>query len=688
MIILKVENLYQKEEGKKVLISGNAAFSRGIYEAGAGFAANYPGTPVSEIGDYLKFLSETSDKFTFDYALNEKVAFESCIGASWAGIRSAVMFKHLGLNVAADPLHTFPYSGTNGGMVIICGGDPSILSSTNAQDNRLFSLHTKIPILEPSTIQECKDFTKKAFKLSEQFSIPIYIHVTPRLTHGYGIVNFDRVKSPKKSGNFERKPERYINTLRRALKNQEKYFQKIDDLSKNERIHKLFSKIRDLRSEKPVNSSRNNKNDNKISIITSGISYSYTIQACQKLDVQVPILKLGIIYPLNIELIINFIKDHSIEKLLIVEELEPFIERMVKERLYDSRLERKPEIHGKDLLPKIGELNTELVLEYLSNFIPPKRTPLFQEINSKNKALKEIFPSLPIRQPTFCSGCQYRPVFYILKKVVKELEKEKAIEFIFSGDIGCYTLAEAYPYELIDWVICMGAGIGIPNGMGQVLGQNQKLIAFIGDSTFFHTGIQPFLNAIKNNIDLTIIIFNNYFTAMTGHQEFIGTPKEYVKHYGDKSSVDEVQIDLISFLKGIEIPELIITGAYNLEKLERIFLKTLMKEGIKVIVIQEECALEKEKRLREKSKKSNKGIQTNIYYSILDSCVKCNECIEYLGCPAINTKPKEGQSNPSGEEMIYYIDEMKCSSKICPGLCQNVCKNNAIVKSIIKKTQE
>jgi indolepyruvate ferredoxin oxidoreductase alpha subunit len=684
---LKVKNLFQKEEGKKVLISGNAAFSRGIYEAGAGFAANYPGTPVSEIGDYLKFLSETSDKFTFDYALNEKVAFESCIGASWAGIRSAVMFKHLGLNVAADPLHTFPYSGTNGGMVIICGGDPSILSSTNAQDNRLFSFHTKIPILEPSTVQECKDFTKEAFFLSEQFKIPIYIHVTPRLTHGYAMVNFGEIKFPKKSGQFKRKPERYINTLGRALNNQEKYFQKIEEMSNNEKIHKQFSKVRDLRFEKPANSSKNDKNNNKIGIITSGISYSYTIQACQKLDVQVPILKLGIIYPLNLELIVDFIRDHSIEKLLIVEELEPFIERMVKERLYDSKLTKVPEIHGKDMLPAIEELNTELVLEYISNFIPPKRTPLFQEISNKNKALREILPSLPIRQPTFCSGCQYRPVFYSLKNVVKNLEKENAIEFIFSGDIGCYTLAEAYPYELIDWVICMGAGIGIPNGMAQVLGQNQKLIAFIGDSTFFHTGIQPFLNAIKNNIDLTIIIFNNYFTAMTGHQEFIGTPKEYVKHYGDKSRVDEVQIDLISFIKGIEIPELIITGAYNLEKLERIFSKTLMKSGTKVIVIQEECALEKEKRIK------NEGVRTkesekNIYYTILDSCVKCNECIEYLGCPAINVKYNKHQSKKNQEDLLYYIDELKCSSKVCPGLCQSVCKNNAIVKSIIKKPKE
>ena len=173
---MKLPELFQDAPGKKVLMSGNEAFARGIYEAGVKFAANYPGTPLSEVGDSLNYLSETSEEFTFDYSLNEKVALESCIGASWAGIRSIVMFKHLGLNVAADPLHSFPYSGVNGGMLILCGGDPGILSSTNAQDNRLYSLHTKIPIIEPATVQECKDFIKEGLRISELYKIPIYIN--------------------------------------------------------------------------------------------------------------------------------------------------------------------------------------------------------------------------------------------------------------------------------------------------------------------------------------------------------------------------------------------------------------------------------------------------------------------------------------------------------------------------------
>ena len=182
---MELSELFEDSPGKRVLMSGNEAFARGIFESGVRFAANYPGTPLSEVGDYLKFLSETSEDFTFDYSLNEKVALESCIGASWSGVRTVAMFKHLGLNVASDPLHTFPYSGTNGGMLILCGGDPGILSSTNAQDNRLFSLHTKIPMIEPGTIQECKDLIKKGLQISEKYNVPIYLHVTTRLCHSH-----------------------------------------------------------------------------------------------------------------------------------------------------------------------------------------------------------------------------------------------------------------------------------------------------------------------------------------------------------------------------------------------------------------------------------------------------------------------------------------------------------------------
>ncbi|MEJ2277947.1 MAG: hypothetical protein P8Y70_09395 [Candidatus Lokiarchaeota archaeon] len=201
---MKIPKIFEDKPRENVLFSGNEAFARGIFEAGVRFSANYPGTPLSEVGDILKYYSETSDNFTFDYSLNEKVALESCIGASWANQRSVVMFKHLGLNVAADPLHTFPYSGINGGMLILCGGDPGIESSTNAQDNRLFSYHTKIPIIEPGTVQECKDFIKKGLKLSEEYKIPIYLHVTARLCHGYGLVKLDQIKYPKEQKKIKR----------------------------------------------------------------------------------------------------------------------------------------------------------------------------------------------------------------------------------------------------------------------------------------------------------------------------------------------------------------------------------------------------------------------------------------------------------------------------------------------------
>lgn len=671
---MNTSELFEESKGKKVLMSGNEAFARGIYEAGVRFTANYPGTPLSEVGDYLKVLSDTSVDFTFDYALNEKVALESCIGASWAGVRTVVMFKHLGLNVAADPLHTFPYSGVNGGMVILCGGDPGILSSTNAQDNRLYSLHTKIPIIEPSTVQECKDFIKEALRVSELMNIPIYVHVTTRLCHSHGMVTLGEREQPKKTGYFKKDPDRYVNTLNRALTNQKKYFNIISQVAKNKKIFHLLSQVKVWDNKNP---------QSNIGIITSGICYSYVLQACHKLNIHPPILKLGLIFPINREQICYFANDHNLDNLLIVEELEPFIETFSK-RVFCNYCDAKRdlEVHGKDFLPTTGELNTDIVMNFFAKFFEVENQYLLNEFDKKREALSEILPDLPRRQPTFCPGCQYRTVFYALKNTTQKLADEKGLEFIYSGDIGCYTLSEAYPYELLDWVVCMGAGVGIPNGMAQVLEENQKLIAYIGDSTFFHTGIQPLLNALKNNIDVTILIFNNYWTAMTGHQEIIATPASLVKSYGDKSTIQQTSIDLIAFIKSLGIPNLEVVDAYNIEKLEKLFHKMLPKKGVKVIVINEECALEKERRIRKEKKQTSRSKKQEVYYTISDSCVKCNECIEYFGCPAINAKfiKDKGEGD---QELRYYIDETVCTPDVCPGVCRDVCKNHMIFKTMI-----
>ena len=673
---MKLSELFQDSPGKTALLSGNEAFARGIFESGVRFAANYPGTPLSEVGDYLKYLSETSEDFTFDYSLNEKVALESCLGASWAGVRSVVMFKHLGLNVAADPLHTFPYSGVNGGMLILCGGDPGILSSTNAQDNRLYSLHTKIPIIEPATIQECKDFIKEGLRFSELYQIPVYINVTTRLCHSYGIITFGNIKSPPKKGFFKKEPTRYINTLNKALTNQKNYFNKISQIAVNKKLFYLFNQIKTTQEKKKEKSTTNKH----IGIITSGICYSYVIQACRKLNINPPILKLGLVFPIHRGEICEFANKYNIKILLVIEELEPFIETLSK-RVFCNYCDalRDLEIHGKDFIPNIGELGTDIVIRFLANYFDIENKNLLNEIDKKEEIISKIIPSLPIREPTFCAGCQYRPVFYTLKKVIDEISEEMNVEYLFSGDIGCYTLAEAYPFQMIDWVICMGAGIGIANGMANVIDpEKQKIIAFIGDSTFFHTGIQPLLNAIKNNIDITIIIFNNYWTSMTGQQEFIATPREYITHFGSKSNIDQKGINLVDFVKSLNIEKLAITEAYNLEKLERIFSNNLRESGTKVIIINEECALEKKRRQKKTANNPVESKSTEVYYKILDTCVKCNECIEILGCPAINAEYSDKEEN-----LNYYIDEAKCVPEICPGICKSVCRNFSIKKTTI-----
>ncbi len=677
MLLTEISKLFKDEPGKKILMSGNEAFARGIFEAGVKFSANYPGTPLSEVGDLLKYLSETDQSFTFDYALNEKIALESCIGVSWAGLRSVAMFKHVGLNVAADPLHTFPYSGTNGGMLIICGGDPGILSSTNAQDNRFYSLHTKIPIIEPSTVQECKTFVIEGLKLSEVYQIPIYIHVTTRLCHSQGIVEYGSIEKHDKMGRFEKNPTRYVNTLWKAKTNQQEYYKKISQLAIKRDLFETFNSIKWSNSK------------NSIGVVSSGICYSYVVEACHALEIQPPILKLGLIYPINRAQLIEFAQKFHLETILVVEELEPFLELCVKEAFWKfSGNIKNINIHGKDFLPKTGELGTEQVIRFLANHFNHVNKEILSNIERKESALVEIIPSLPIREPTFCPGCQYRPVFYQLKKVVTELGKTKGWEFIYSGDIGCYTLSEAYPYQMLDWVVCMGAGIGIAQGMVHAINpEKQKLIAFIGDGTFFHSGIQPLLNALKNDLDITILLFNNDWTAMTGHQEHLATPRDAIKHFGTKSSVDKIGVDLISILENLGIKNLVITDAYDLHKLERIFSNTLQKKGIKVIIIKEECTLEKYRRLKRQPKgKKEQDIET--YYTLSESCVKCNECIDVLGCPAINAKQVRKDSDDNDfdifeTETIYYIDEARCVPEICPGVCKMSCPNNMIRKTTI-----
>lgn len=685
---MKLSELFQDSPGKKALMSGNEAFTRGIFEAGVRFAANYPGTPLSEVGDCLNYLAGISEDFSFDYSVNEKVALESCIGASWAGVRSVVMFKHMGLNVAADPLHTFPYSGVNGGLLILCGGDPSILSSTNAQDNRMYSLHTKVPIIEPATVQECKDFIKNGLRFSEVYKVPVYVHVTSRLCHSSGVVTLGEVQKPMVKGSFKKDPDRYINTLQRALTNQKKYFKTIAQIAQDKKFFHLFNNVKTTEGDIADLEQQNQG----IGILTSGSCYGYVIQACHKLQINPVILKLGLVFPINRQELCEFANKYNLKKMLVVEELEPFLETFSK-RVFCNFCDSKQdlEIHGKDSLPNVGELNTDLVIKFFLKHFKIKNKILIEEIERKEQALKEIIPPLPIREPTFCPGCQYRPVFYALKKAVEIFKQKTGIETIFAQDIGCYTLAEAYPYKMIDWVVCMGAGIGIANGMVHVLDpKKQKIIAFIGDSTFFHCGIQPLLNAIKNDIDITIIIFNNYWTAMTGHQPHIATPRELLEHYGTKSKSDVKGINLIKFIENLGLMDLIITEAYNIEKLERIFQEIFNKEGPKVIVINEECALEKKRRAQSETKSDGLNKRTEIYYTISDSCVKCNECIEFLGCPAINainidvdeSKKKDIEPNLN-KNLIYYVDDAQCIPNICPGVCKAVCKNNMIKKTII-----
>lgn len=718
-------NNIQKES--KLLVSGNEALTRGLIEGGIGFAATYPGTPVSEVGDFLYEWSKLDDprskQFIFDYAINEIIALEEAIGASWSGVRSTAIFKHLGMNVASDALHPIMYSGIGGengaGMLIICGGDPQSSSSTNAEDVRLYSKHTKIPILFPSSPEELRRFTKIGFELSEAIDLPIMIYTTPKLNFETGIINLDPLKPLKikpqkdtrskgeknehKIPRFERDMNRYVNAIHFAIHNQKKLLSKIKfledfefsnmnlqkvDFKKNlqDKLVEIFGTL-----EQTINLKKKEKNHSKISIISGGLPFSLTMEVLSSLGLeeQIPILKINMLYPLNKQKILNFVKKFDPEKIIIIEELEPFIEESVKNILYDRGI--LIPIIGKSEFPQYGELTTDIIKEKLIKLIGIKPDESFHAfINQFN----EFQIKIPIREPTFCPGCSHRNVFYALRKVADKLKKKKNIDVVFGGDIGCYTMGMSAPYSAMDWLISMGAGIGIANGVGRVFehfhNNQQRIVALIGDSTFFHSGIQGLLNILKQNLNVTVIILNNYYVAMTGHQPTFTTINR-----GDQLDPNIgfqfKQLSLTKFVENLTETDVTQVHGYQIPMMKKIFEDIIGKDPLEnmdekkkgkysntnIIVVNSECALMTKKRASKNWEKPRGILRGPEYYvQISDYCPKCNECFIKLGCTAIKyLKDKDNEGS-------YVIDESSCLREYC-NACIDVCENNCIKKTVI-----
>ncbi len=529
---------------KKEILLGNEAIVQGALEAGVDFVSAYPGTPSSEIGDIFGKIAEKHGIY-FEFSTNEKVALEAAIGASFSGLKCLVSMKHFGVNVAVEALNPFAYTGAKGATVILVADDPSCWSSGQSEQNtRAYAYLSHVPVLEPSDAQEAKDFIKEAFEISERFKIPVIVRTTTRVAHQRMPVEIGRVasKKPAKKGKFVKDFNQFVTMPPRVLEMKEELLDKM-------------KKIQEMAEKSKLNFSESSGNG-KIGIITSGISYLHVKEAMKRIGLEAPVLKIGFFYPLPAKKIKDFVK--SLDKVLIVEELEPFLEKEVK--IIAKNL--KVEVTGKDLLPVTGELSPEKAEKALAEFSGKKYS------SPKEKKL-----DLPIRFPRLCPGCPYWLVFSAVKKSAPK-------GAIYGGDIGCYMLAGFPPHNLQDYLLCMGSSVGIGHGIGK--STNQKVIAFIGDSTFFHAGIPALVNSVFNKSDPLIIVMDNRITAMTGHQPNPGMGKT-----GMGEATEEIEIEKVAKACGVKNTRTI--DPSQIEELQKTIKNFAKKKTASVIVVKRPC---------------------------------------------------------------------------------------------------
>ncbi len=605
------------EKGTKMVLLGNEAIARGALEAGMYMSASYPGTPSSEIGDTLSKIAKEAG-IHFEYSVNEKVAMETVAAAASSGVRSMTQMKHVGLNVASDAFMTAVYTGVRAGLVVVTADDPSMHSSQNEQDNRIYSKISGVPMLEPCNPQEAKEMTKKAFDISEELELPVLLRTTTRISHVRGVVEFDDRKEPKKDGHFDKDPFRFV-TIPAVARKQ----------------HAIL-----LEKEKKATEMANNSEFNritgsgKIGFLTSGAAFNYLMEEVEDLGIDYKILKLGFTHPFPSGLFKEFIKD--IEMLIVVEELEPYLE----EYAYVHSKMHRPEmpIYGKYTghFPRLYEYNPDVVRKGLCSVLGMEygeRKPEYENVE------------LPNRPPALCPGCPHRATYYAARKVfMKNPDK-----VVYPTDIGCYTLGIQPPYELADYLLCMGSSIGSSSGFAEVT--DQLPVAFIGDSTFFHSGIPALINAIYNRKKIIYVILDNSTTAMTGHQPNPGMGRDGM---GDIAPV----ISIENVVKGCGVEWLRTIDSYDLDGMEKAFREAAEYDGVAVLISKHPCAL-----LEAAQKKREGTFYT--YHINQDKCIHCHVCSKHLACPAIYIT----------EDGLDMIDEKQCTG--C-GVCTDVCPVKAI----------
>lgn len=612
-----MHKLLEDSPGKEMLLLGNEAIARGAIEAGIGLASCYPGTPSSEIPDTFFTLFQEAG-FYFEYSTNEKVALEVAAGAAVSGIRSIVTMKHVGMNVASDALMTMAYLGVNAGMVVINADDPFLFSSQNEQDNRYYARLSGLPMIEPVNAQEMKDMTIAAFDISEQLKLPVILRTTTRLNHLRGAVKFGPKREMKPKGFFKKDPFHYV---------------AIPAVSRN--LHKILLEKYDKAWELSENSEYNQIIGNGTwGIVTNGVSMNYVQDAVKDLGIgeKVTTLRLGFSHPMPERMIETFLR--NVESVLVVEELEPVMENEIRSIAQSKGIGIPIKGKGDGLFTRLYEYDPGIVRKTIASYFGVSDTsPVMVDMSE--------IPELPGRPPNLCAGCPHRAMYYAIKQVYGP-------DAIYPSDIGCYTLGVLPPLSMADIVICMGGSVG--SSCGLAAATDQKIVAFIGDSTFFHAGIPGLVNAVHNNHNFTLVILDNGTTAMTGHQPHPGVDTAPM-------GVDTKTLSIESLVRGLGVEHVEVVNPLQVKKAIAAAEAAKEFEGISVIISKELCPLFA--RAIKKAKKARP------FYVNQDKCKKHMDCINLLACPAMYIE--------KGQTMI--------NESLCIGctVCAQICPENAIM---------
>ncbi len=611
---MNIKEILTSDENEQLFLLGNEATVRGALEAGVGLASTYPGTPSSEIGDVFSRIAADAGMY-FEFSTNEKVALEVAAAAAASEVRSFTFMKHVGLNVASDSLMSVAYTGVEGGMVILSADDPSMFSSQNEQDNRHYARLANIPMVEPSNPQEIMELMKYSYQLSEKFKLPVLMRTTTRVSHMRGVVKTGILGEKKKKGFFKRDPKRFVPVPSTAMV-----------------MHKILvekmEKLKNVTNNSPFNKEFDRKG--KVGVITSGGAFNYVMDAVDENHLNVNVLKITLSYPFPDELVLEFIED--LETVLVVEEVDPIMEKEVLSIIGENGL--KKNVHGKldGTLPMIYEYSPNIILNAMEKIFN-------KDLKTYDISTCEI--PIPERPPTLCPGCPHRAAYYSVKNAVKSLKIENVI---YPTDIGCYTLGVASPYNAADYLLSMGSSIGTSCGFSKAT--DQSVISFIGDSTFFHAGIPPLINAVHNKNNFVLVILDNRTTAMTGGQPHPGLPVDGMGWEAPEISIEEiVKATGVKFLRTI--------NPLSVKKSQEIFEEAIEFKGVSVVISKHPCML-----IKRKKSKAVLGVKQ-------DKCEGCAVCLEELACTAIYTD----------EDGSVKIDSQLCNK--C-NVCVQVCPERAI----------